>query len=630
MPGEMSDFRLRDAIVRPGRGLIESGSAKTRLKPKAIDVLLALAERQGEVVSRTALLDAVWPGQAVSDEMLTTCLKELRKALGDDARSPTFIETVPRRGLRLAAPVLPLEAAPAARPRAPRRGSVTALIATLIMIVVLAAGTVLIGEPDERDAATTGVATEPNSLAVLPFVTMGSSPDDEYLADGLSEELINRLSRLDGLWVTARTSSFHFKGQNLDLRQVGRALSVRYVLEGSVRRSADALRVTAQLIDVGSGYHLWSDTYDRSKDDVFEIQDDIAESVAMALSVTLGVGELGAIEGGTRSADAFEAFLRASSAHRRFNAASLRIAIENYRRAVEIDPEFALAWLSLCNAYRTAWLTFGEDNADHWSALADDALAVAERLIPDSPALLSIQAYIHVDRGNWHEARRLYDQLRSTAPGKTPDSGYLDLLAKTGFADDALRIKERMRMLDPLNVDKAVYFGHLHHMRGEFDEALAELERAYALENHRAAISIEGLIVALTKRDPALVDVWLERASSYEQPGAKGVHRAMREQHLDRDKSLAYLAEGFEQRSIPDYFITVWAAYFGDHGLAQAALLRSPDPWVYWIPLVAPLRDRDEFAELMSATGLEAYWREHGWNDFCAPHGDGGFACDVR
>ena len=265
MSGEFDDFLLGEATIRPSRGLIETAGAETRVKPKAMAVLVALARRPGEVVSRAELFAEVWSGQAVTDDVLTTCLVELRRALTDDARSPRYIETIPRRGVRLIASLgdvadndgLPPQSRPQPRPLA--FGRVALAFAAIVGAIPVAIAAVLLVRdvPDPRDAAALEVAP---SLAVLPFVNMSEADEADYFADGLSEELINRLSRLNGLSVTARTSSFCFKDQNVDLRDVGEQLSVGYVLEGSVRRSAEELRVTAQLIDVQTGYHLWSDT----------------------------------------------------------------------------------------------------------------------------------------------------------------------------------------------------------------------------------------------------------------------------------------------------------------------------------------------------------------------------------
>ena len=217
---------------------------EVRLTPKAAAVLKILVSNAGSPVSKGELFAAVWPDVAVTDDALTTCIQELRRVLGDDAKRPQFIETRHRRGYRFIAPVTREEPAPAP------------------------------GEQTTRAIS---------SIAVLPFADMSPSHDQEYLCEGLAEELINALTQIDGLRVAARTASFQFRGKGEDVRIVGEQLNVETLLEGSVRKSGDRLRVTVQLIEVASGHHRWSHRFDGQFEDVFAMQDEIAESVAASL-----------------------------------------------------------------------------------------------------------------------------------------------------------------------------------------------------------------------------------------------------------------------------------------------------------------------------------------------------------
>jgi adenylate cyclase len=185
------------------------------------------------------------------------------------------------------------------------------------------------------------------SICVLPFVNMSRDPEQEYFSDGLSEELLNQLAQLKGLKVAARTSSFAFKGQNPDLKVVSEKLCVEHVLEGSVRKAGNRLRITAQLINCADGYHLWSNTFDRELDDVFQIQEDIACAVADALKITLGMGETTLLPGGTKNVEAYDLYLRAQNLLRQFGLSESQRAIALYHRATDLDPGFALAWAGL-------------------------------------------------------------------------------------------------------------------------------------------------------------------------------------------------------------------------------------------------------------------------------------------
>ena len=227
------------------RGGLMSGAREVRLTPKALALLSFLAERPGEVITKEELFGAVWPETAVGDAALVTCIQELRKALRDNARRPRYIETLHRRGYRFIGKAAPARAPAAADGEAPA-----------------------LPLPDRP------------SIAVLPFANMSDDPDQEHFADGMSEDLITGLSHIRWLFVIARNSTFVYKERAVDVKQVSRELGVRYVLEGSVRRAGNRLRISAQLIDATTGGHHWAEQYDREVGDIFAVQDEITRSVA--------------------------------------------------------------------------------------------------------------------------------------------------------------------------------------------------------------------------------------------------------------------------------------------------------------------------------------------------------------
>src|SRR2546421_6725633 len=226
------------------RGGLMSRDRQIRLTPKALALLSFLAGRPGELVTKEELFAAVWPDIAVGDAALVTCIQELRKALGDDARRPRYIETLHRRGYRFIGKI------PTGRPAAE--------VAALAL-------------PDRP------------SIAVLPFDNMSDDPDQEHFADGISEDLITGLARIHWLFVIARNSTFAYKNRAVDVKQVARELGVRYVLEGSVRRAGKQLRISAQLIDALTGGHHWAEQYDRKLGDIFAVQDEITRSVVATI-----------------------------------------------------------------------------------------------------------------------------------------------------------------------------------------------------------------------------------------------------------------------------------------------------------------------------------------------------------
>lgn len=625
----MQDFRLGDWTVRPERGCIERGETAVHLKPKPMAVLLELAGAGGAVVGRREIFDAVWPNAEVTDDALTQCVVEIRRAFGDSARKARVVQTIPKKGFRLVLPVDALEARTHAIANKVGGSLLTAPLNRKIAALLLATLLTIVGAFIAANVLFPAVA-DPVPIAVLPFVDISELGDQEYFADGLSEELINRLTKLQGLLVTGRTSSFHFKGRNDDLRDIGAALNVEHLLEGSVRKSGDQLRITAQLIDVESGFHLWSETFDRQVDDIFAVQTEISEAVARALSIRLSVGGFGYQQGGTSRFDAYEEYLRGNASLKQFGEDSIGQAIVHYRAATRIDPKFASAWMSLSDAY-LIWgpMVLGPVESE---AILDSAQVAREQaltLAPLSSDILSRAAYQEIMRGNWTEAEHFLARAEEIGAGDRLDIAgtRIDLLIKTGRATDALSLAEAMIRRDPLSRSLHHFLGHAYQVRERYSDALGEIEQDYKTGWFESASSNEGLVIALTTRDRDLIDVWLARAVEHEQPGDGGGHTAMAERLNDPAAALIWLHDAFRTRQTPDYWIAIWAAYHHDLELAMSAVKRSPDGWSLWIPLLSEVRQKPGFAQLMHDVGLVEYWQRYGWGEFCVSALDGALSC---
>jgi transcriptional activator of cad operon len=284
-------LRIGDWLVNPLSGEIARGGERVRLEARTMRLLLCLAETPGEVVSIDDLLSRVWSGVVVTPDSVYQAVAGLRRLLGDDAKQPAYIVTVPRLGYRLIARV----AAPAEeqRPAPPRTRAISRMRAALAVVILLGVGSltyyvlaarVATSEPAAGAAATT---TSPRTIAVLPFLDLTDGMNEEPFADGMTEELIHKLSKVPGLRVPAPTASFYFKGKQLPLAEIAKSLQVSYVLDGSVRKSGDTLRVAARLVRADDGYVVWSETYDRPVDDKLMVQDDIAGEVTSALRASI-------------------------------------------------------------------------------------------------------------------------------------------------------------------------------------------------------------------------------------------------------------------------------------------------------------------------------------------------------
>jgi len=342
--GMATQYTLGPFHLDTETGILFRGAEPLGLGQRAVALLRALVERKGMPVSKDTLIEAAWAGLTVEESNLAVQIAALRRALSEEPGCANWIETLPKRGYRFIGPV--------------NIGNPGAMSA------VTAAGPQHLKLPDQP------------SIAVLPFQNMSDDPEQDYFADGMVEEIITTLSRFRSLFVIARNSSFTYKGRSVDVQQVGRELGVHYVLKGSVRKSAQRVRITAQLIDASTQAHLWADRFDGALEDVFDLQDQVAARVAGALAPKL---EQSAIEGAkrksTESLSAYEYYFRGMAAIYRFTIREANVeALRLFKRAIELDPEFA-------TPYGLAAYCYVKDRTNRWPTddLARDVLET-ERL----------------------------------------------------------------------------------------------------------------------------------------------------------------------------------------------------------------------------------------------------------
>jgi TolB-like protein/Flp pilus assembly protein TadD len=339
-------------------------------------------------------------------------------------------------------------------------------------------------------------APPPHSIAVLPFVNMSGDKEQEYFSDGLSEELLNSLARINELQVAARTSSFYFKGEHVDLPTVAHRLNVASVLEGSVRRSGQKVRITAQLDNAVSGFHLWSQTYDRDLKDVLQLQTEIANEVASALRVTLLGGEAARIEaGGTRNPAAFDTYLRASKIDSSYhNATEIQAAVAAYSDAIRLDPDYALAYAarSLALAKFAGWATTNAGvhvSLDNAQADAHKAIALAPNLADGHLALANVYAALL----DFEPADQEFGRALALNPGNARMMGERgEFAVLMGRRDLGLTLLRRATALDPLNVSAHSSLGVSLLLLGRYTEAIRAFRDAQTLVPERARLT--GLI----------------------------------------------------------------------------------------------------------------------------------------
>jgi TolB-like protein/Tfp pilus assembly protein PilF len=291
-------------------------------------------------------------------------------------------------------------------------------------------------------------AANAKSIAVLPFVNMSGDPNNEYFSDGITEEILNALAQIPDLKVAARTSAFAFKGKDPDLRKVGEVLDVASVLEGSVQRAGDQVRITAQLIDTRSGFHLWSEKYDRTLTNIFVVEDEISKAIADKLKVQLGGAHAEA--GTTGNPRAHELYLRGLSLLAA-RGVGLRAAIDAFGKAVELDPKYAQAWGALAEAEQLL-PSYTSGDLDAGMARAETAAQRALGIDPDTASALVAMANVHAHRIEWAQADKAFRRALALAPGDAEAlDQYAQFLATTGQLEPALVQIDRARQRDPLS-----------------------------------------------------------------------------------------------------------------------------------------------------------------------------------
>ncbi len=482
------EFRLGEWLVRPSLNQLLRDGAVLHLRPKVMDVLIHLAEHGSEVVSKDELIEAVWAKEFLADTALSRAIFELREVLGDEAQHPKYIETIPKRGYRLVAPVVqeerpPLPTAAVAPLRRGRKALWAALATVAVLAVATAVGVRLRGRatPGGAQPAAAG-----KKLVVLPFENLGP-PDDEYLAAGITDEISGRLAQVGGLSVISRTSAAQYARTSKTTRQIAQELGVDYLLAGTVRwdrSGAGRVRIIPRLIRVADDTHLWADVYDRVIGDVLAVQAEIAERVTQQLDLTLNQGErdaLGRVP--TTNAEAYQAYLQGNHHVSRLEGEEdQRLAVTMYERAVSLDPAFALAYAALVRAHADLYI-YGFDRTVARRVAARGALDRALSLAPDDPDVrLAAARYEYTFTADFEKALAEIDAAETRAkPSRDSVSlrGYV--LRRLGRYPETRELLTRALELSPrdqvLEDDLAITDMYL----GRWEEADRHLARSVEL-----------------------------------------------------------------------------------------------------------------------------------------------------
>ncbi len=511
-PALAEPFWLGDWCVHISAHRLSRGDTTVKLEPRTMKVLVYLAERAGEAVTRERLEEEVWRGTVVGYDSLSNTITKLRKAFNDDSHHPQIIETIPKTGYRLIAKITdsPAEAelpvgvgrsgpvgpdtAPPKQRLAARRliGGAAALVAFVIIVVVVA----WFGPWERQRVDTVSMSREAGlldkpSIAVLPFTNLSDDLKQEYFSDGITDDLITELSKVSGLFIIARNSSFAYKGKSTDIRDIARELGVGYVLEGSVRKAEGRIRINAQLVDATTGRHLWAERYDSSLADVFTLQDKVTSKIVAALKVKLTPQEQATAAGrDTSNVAAYDAFLKGWALLLRKTPEDAAKAIGFFRQALELDPNYSRAYAALAQTY---W-----DNSidPEFNILVGPAMSVsghtgytaylnAWKFLQKARSKPSSQA--HTLSARMLQRQRRFDEAmeaarQAVALGPSDPAAHdvlIEHLIYAGETHAALRLIDESIGLDPnLPGEKLFLKGMAYYTSGRLGEALFTIDRA--------------------------------------------------------------------------------------------------------------------------------------------------------
>jgi TolB-like protein/DNA-binding winged helix-turn-helix (wHTH) protein/Tfp pilus assembly protein PilF len=476
-------FKVGDWTVDPAANRLFRGEREVRVEPKVMRVLTYLAERQGEVVSRHDLEAHVWTGMIVTDDAVTNTVIKLRRALGDKARNPAYIETIAKSGYRLIAKVSAVATQDDSTTPAPHGQPSWSKI--LIIGLLVLSGTLVFwftARPPVSTPDPIAHIPAPGPLvAVLPFENLSADPEQDYFSDGITEDLITDLSKIAGLRVVARNSVFAYKGSTETEQQIGADLRARYIVKGSVRRAEQRLRINVRLADATDGSNRWAERYDREISDIFRVQDEITRRVVGALRVTLSSDDRQRLlRKYTASVEAYDLFLHGLDHYGRRSGEDNALAKDFFERAIAIDPGFARAYAGLA-------LTYTINAVNGWGATLEQSLTQAEALVnkaqeldADLPQVHFVTGEVQMYRGNYVAA------LDEVARAIELKPSYADAYALLGWVlhfagrpQEGLVAMQRAIELNP-NVPGAYRMvqGALRYALEEFTEAVRMLELA--------------------------------------------------------------------------------------------------------------------------------------------------------
>jgi TolB-like protein/DNA-binding winged helix-turn-helix (wHTH) protein/Flp pilus assembly protein TadD len=636
---EFGPFRI-DAVEH----LLLRNGESVPLTPKAFDLLLTLVEHHGHLLEKDELLKKVWPDTFVEEANLASNISQLRKAMGDGENGRRYIETAPKRGYRFVASVREIVGEGAGPDREGQTESLKAVddqqsdaangaksiaritlieslgarfrrskrVAVIGLAVFVVAAATIASFTWESLRGKSGGAI--NSIAVLPFAN--ADPNTEYLSDGITESLINSLSQLSQLKVIARTTAFHYKGKDVDTRTVGRDLKVDAVLTGNLVQQGDSLLVQADLVNTSDGAQIWGERYNRKLSDIFTTQEEIARQISDRLRLRLTSGERKQItKRYTENFDAYQHYLIGRNYAEKRTKEAYQKAVEHYKQALDLDPNYALAYIGLADAY---YLNFGlhfppVENIHQSRAAAEKALEIDETL---GEAHTSLGRILWQRDWNWRDAEREFKRAIQLDPGNAfAHRIYAYYLVSMGQFDQSVAEYKQAQQLDPLSLIINLNVGTELYVAGETDAALAQTRKTQEIDPNFVETYLQfGKVYAekgmYAEAIAELNKVAVSGAFDPRVISLLGYNYALLGKRDEAIKKLDELKELSKRRGAPAYEMAIIYTGLGEKDLAFKWLRQACEGrhglvvYLKFDPIFKSLRSDPRFADLLQYIGL--------------------------
>jgi TolB-like protein/DNA-binding winged helix-turn-helix (wHTH) protein/Tfp pilus assembly protein PilF len=620
---EFGEFRLdlEEHSLRRGDG------TEVPLTPRVFATLTYLIEHAGSIVEKKAILEAVWSDCVVEENNLAQAISKLRQVLGDKNGAQQIIVTVPGRGYRFVAevrsaeevvsPLAPAEIEDTGAPAERRwRGPFVVSCVALLLVTLLAVVWWRWTEPAPPAPAESVVPAK--SIAVLPFENLSDDKQNAYFAEGIKDEILTRLSKIAALKVISRTSTQKFKDGPHNIRQIAQELGVAHLLEGSVQKSGQTVRVTVQLIQADSDTHLWGETYDRQLTDMFAVETEIAQRIARSLEATLSGAETHALNlPPTANVEAYQEFLKGRFFWNKRTVEGFHRAVEHLTRAIELDPAYAQAHAGLADAilFLQADDPRGpEDRLNRGRAELARALELNDSLA-EAHATLGLLA-MNVD-WDWAQAEQEFKRAIALDPNyATAHHWYGEFLAYMGRSAEAIREIKRAQELDPLSLIIATDVAKVYALSRRYEEAIVQFKRALEMDPQFAeAHAVLGLTYTFTgQHDAAIAELraiknienhqaflaWLGYACGLagKHDEAEAVYRRLTELSQQTYVSPLWMVLIHIGRNDPDEAFKWYERVFAERASGGAVVLKAN-------PVLDPLRSDPRFRDLLVRAGFE-------------------------